>query len=83
MYKEQLDKIIGYLEVLIDEKRQTPAKCFTITEVAALLKVNRATIDRAIKRNELRPSKIGDWRITQQQLDEWLESRRPIKKRKT
>lgn len=81
MIPEQLREITSRLDTLIEGIQKPVIKIYTITEVAELLKISNRTVNRAIKDNQLRPSKIGDWRITEEQLNEWLESRRPKRKK--
>lgn len=49
---------------------------YTINEVAIICKVSSYTIERLIKSQKLSATKIGSqWRISEDQLDEYLESR--------
>lgn len=80
MTPEQFSQIIDRLDTLIEKFNQPQTKkVYTIEEVATLFQISRSTILRAIKKNQLRPLRIGGWRITNDQLDEWMDSRRPVK----
>jgi excisionase family DNA binding protein len=82
MTDKQFEEIIIRLDAIIRKDTECALQVYTVGEVAIMLKVSHRTISRAIKTHQLRPSKIGDWRITDVQLKEWLENRRPAKKSK-
>lgn len=45
---------------------------YTTLEVAEILKVHQRTIFRYIKSGKLKASKIGNWRITKEDLDNFI-----------
>ena len=47
-------------------------KLYTPTEVAEILKVNIKTIYRHIKSGKIKATKIGQWRIKQEDLNKLL-----------
>ena len=48
----------------------------TVKEIAEFLKVNSITIQRAIKRGELKAFKPGkDWRVHKEDLIEWIKGK--------
>jgi len=55
-------------------------KLLTIKEVAKILRVSERSVNRYIEAGRLRASKIGQWRIKQSDLDEFLEKNLNIKK---
>ncbi|MDD2890865.1 MAG: helix-turn-helix domain-containing protein [bacterium] len=48
-------------------------KLYTIPEIAKLLKVSRKTIYRYIKSGKLKATKIGQWRIKQEDLNKLIK----------
>lgn len=53
-------------------------RIYTIDEAAKTLKVSTMTVYRYIKAGKLRAAKIGrDWRITEEQLKDFLKSMTP------
>lgn len=83
MTPEQFNEIIMRLDALIALHQPVkPMQAYSVEHVAEKLNISRSTVLRAINNKQLRPSRLGDWRITDEQLREWLESRRPIKRRK-
>lgn len=48
---------------------------YTTNEVAEILKVNRRTIFRYIKSGKLKAVKIGQWRIKQADLDNFINNK--------
>lgn len=47
---------------------------YTPKEAAAILKVSERKINELLRKGELKGSKVGrQWRITEQQLDEFLK----------
>lgn len=56
-------------------------KIYTVTELAIYLSLSEKTILRKLNSRELEGSKIGhQWRITQSQLDEYLNKTSNSKK---
>jgi len=55
-------------------------KLLTIKEVAEILRVSERSVNRYIESKKLKASKIGQWRIKQSDLDEFLEKNLNIKK---
>jgi len=55
-------------------------KLLTIKEVAEILRVSERSVNRYIEAGKLKASKIGQWRIKQSDLDEFLEKSLNIKK---
>jgi len=55
-------------------------KLLTIKEVAQILRVSKRSVNRYIESGKLKASKIGQWRIKQSDLDEFLEKNLNIKK---
>ena len=51
----------------------TEDKLLTIKEVAEILRVSERSVNRYIEAGRLRASKIGQWRIKQSDLDEFLK----------
>jgi excisionase family DNA binding protein len=50
------------------------AEIYTIPEVAKILRVNQVTVNRLIKRQELKAYKIGKvYRITKEELESYLQ----------
>lgn len=64
-----------------DSKRAGPEdalRLLTTAEVAERLQVHPKTVERAIRRGDLRawrPSTAGPWRIRAEWVDEWIETR--------
>jgi excisionase family DNA binding protein len=53
-----------------------PSEMMTANEVAAFLKVNRATVYRLVKRKRLPSFRVGrDHRFRRAEIDEWIEAR--------
>ncbi len=51
----------------------------TTDEVLEYLRINARTVYRLIRNGELPAVRIGrQWRIRRNDLDEWLETRRPV-----
>jgi len=55
-------------------------KLLTIREVAEILRVSERSVNRYIEFGKLKASKIGQWRIKQSDLDEFLKENLNIKK---
>ncbi len=54
-------------------------KLLTIREVAEILRVSERSVNRYIESGKLKASKIGQWRIKQSDLDEFLKENLNIK----
>ena len=48
-------------------------KLFTIEETAKILRVSSRSVNRYIESGKLKASKIGSWRITELDLQKFLE----------
>jgi len=57
-------------------------KLLIIKEVAKILRVSERSVNRYIESRKLKASKIGQWRISQKDLEEFLQKTKNIKKRK-
>jgi len=57
-------------------------KLLTIKEVAEILRVSERSVNRYIESRKLKASKIGQWRIKQSDLDEFLEKNLNIIRKK-
>ena len=57
-------------------------KLLTIKEVAKFLRVSERSVNRYIEADKLKASKIGQWRISQKDLEEFLNRTKNIKPRK-
>jgi len=55
-------------------------KLLTIREVATILRVSERSVNRYIESGRLKASRIGQWRIKQSDLDEFLKENLNIKK---
>jgi len=55
-------------------------KLLTIKEVAEFLRVSERSVNRYIEAGKLKASKIGQWRISKQDLEEFLNKTKNIKK---
>ncbi|PJA84063.1 MAG: DNA-binding protein [Candidatus Nealsonbacteria bacterium CG_4_9_14_3_um_filter_37_13] len=55
-------------------------KLLTIEEVAKILRVSTRTVNRYIESDRLKASKIGQWRISQKDLEEFLSKTKNTKK---
>ena len=55
-------------------------KLLTIKEVAKILRVSERSVNRYIEAGRLKASKIGQWRISQKDLNEFLEKNLNVKK---
>jgi len=56
-------------------------KLLTIKEVAQYLRVSERSIDRYIKSGRLKASKIGQWRISEKDLKEFIIKNSNYKKK--
>ena len=54
-------------------------KLLTIREVAKILRVSERSVNRYIEAGRLRAFKIGQWRIRQSDLEEFLNKTKNIK----
>ncbi|PIX88670.1 MAG: excisionase [Candidatus Nealsonbacteria bacterium CG_4_10_14_3_um_filter_36_16] len=57
-------------------------KLLTIKEVAKILRVSERSVNRYIESGKLKASKIGQWRISQKDLEDFLNKTKNIKKKK-
>lgn len=55
-------------------------KLLTIKEVAKYLRVSERSVNRYIEAGRLRASKIGQWRISQKDLEDFLNKNKNITK---
>lgn len=55
-------------------------KLLTLKETAKILRVSGRTIMRYLKSGKLKASKVGQWRISQKDLEEFLNKSKNIKK---
>ena len=55
-------------------------KLLTIKEVAKYLRVSERSVNRYIKAGRLRASRIGQWRISQKDLENFLSKTKNTKK---
>ena len=55
-------------------------KLLTIKEVAEILRVSERSVNRYIEAGRLRASRIGQWRIKQSDIDEFLKKNLNIEK---
>ena len=55
-------------------------KLLKIREVAKILRVSERSVNRYIEAGKLKASKIGQWRIKQSDLNEFLEKNLNIKR---
>jgi excisionase family DNA binding protein len=52
------------------------SEVLTALEVANLLRIDRVTVYKMVKRGELPALKVGsDWRFSRVQIEEWMRSR--------
>ena len=56
-------------------------KLLTIREVAKILRVSERSVNRYIEAGKLKASKIGQWRIKQSDLNEFLEKNLNVKRK--
>jgi len=54
-------------------------KLLTLKETAKILRVSERTIMRYLKSGKLKASKLGQWRISQKDLEEFLNKTKNIK----
>jgi excisionase family DNA binding protein len=54
----------------------------TLKETAKILRVSERTIMRYLKSGKLKASKLGQWRIKQSDLEDFLNKTKNIKKKK-
>ena len=78
MSPEFIDELVERIVQRVTEKSNHDLEFYTINEVASLLKVSRATVERRIKENELKTCKIGrNIRISKSDLMSFLDSASP------
>ena len=53
-------------------------KLLTLKETAKILRVSERTVMRYLKFGKLKASKVGQWRITEQDIKEFLEKHRSL-----
>jgi len=56
-------------------------KLLTIREVAEILRVSERSVNRYIEAGKLKASKIGQWRIKESDLNEFLEKNLNVKRK--
>jgi len=56
-------------------------KLFTLKETAEILRVSERTIMRYLKSGKLKASNLGQWRIKENAIDEFLKENLNIRKR--
>lgn len=57
-------------------------KLLIIKEVAEILRVSERSVNRYIESGKLKASKIGQWRISQKDLENFLKRTKNIRKKK-
>jgi len=57
-------------------------KLLTLKETAKILRVSERTIMRYLKAGKLKASKVGQWRIKESQLNEFLDKYSNSKRKK-
>lgn len=57
-------------------------KLFTLKETAKILRVSERTIMRYLKSRKLKASKLGQWRIKESELNEFLNQYSNSKRKK-
>lgn len=57
-------------------------KLLTLKETAKILRVSERTIMRYLKSGKLKASKVGQWRIKESQLNEFLDKYSNSKRKK-
>ena len=75
MNPEFIDELVERIVQRVTEKSNHELEFYTINEVASLLKVSRATVERRIKDEELKTYKFGgNIRIRKRDLMSFLDS---------
>ena len=75
MSPEFIDELVERIVQRVTEKSKHDLEFYTINEVASLLKVSRATVERRIKDEELKTYKFGgNIRIRKRDLMSFLDS---------
>ena len=78
MSPEFIDELVERILQRVTEKSNHDLEFYTINEVASLLKVSRATVERRIKDEELKTYKFrGNIRISKSDLMSFLDSASP------
>ena len=78
MSPEFIDELVERIVQRVTEKSNHDLEFYTINEVASLLKVSRATVERRIKDEELKTYKFGgNIRISKSDLMSFLDSASP------
>ena len=78
MSPECIDELVERIVKKIHEKKDNELEFYMINEIASLLKVSRATVERRIKENELKTCKIGrNIRVRKSDLMSFLDSASP------
>ena len=78
MSPEFLDELAERIVQRATEKLNNELEFYTINEVASVLKVSRATVERRIREKELKTCKIGrNIRISKSDLMSFLDSASP------
>ena len=75
MNPEFIEELVERIVQRVTEKSNHDLEFYTINEVASLLKVSRATVERRIKDEELKTYKFGgNTRIRKRDLMSFLDS---------
>ena len=78
MNPEFIEELVERILQRVTEKSNHDLKFYTINEVASLLKVSRATVERRIKDEELKTYKFGgNIRIRKRDFMSFLDSASP------
>jgi excisionase family DNA binding protein len=78
MSPEFIDELAERIVQKIHEKKDNELEFYTINEVASVLKVSRATVERRIREKELKTYKFGgNIRISKSDLMSFLDSASP------
>ena len=78
MNPEFIEELVERIVQRVTEKSNYDLEFYTINEVASLLKVSRATVERRIKDEELKTYKFGgNIRISKSDLMSFLDSASP------
>ena len=78
MSPEFIDELVEKIVQRVTEKSNHELEFYTINEVALLLKVSRATVERRIKDEELKTYKFGgNIRISKSDLMSFFDSASP------
>ena len=78
MSPEFIDELVERIVQRVTEKSNHDLEFYTINEIASILKVSRATVERRIKDEELKTYKFGgNIRISKSDLMSFLDSASP------